>query len=83
MTEVTRTTTLPSGRRAEVREGKGRDLMRAHRGVAGNTEPMSVSFALIAELARIDGKPMVCEDVLDMDLEDVLGACPRNSQLVI
>ena len=50
MTEVTRTTTLPSGKRAEVRKGKGRDLMRAHRAVAGNTEPMSVSFALIAEL---------------------------------
>jgi hypothetical protein len=72
MTEVTWTTTLPSGKRAEVRKGKGRDLMRAHRAAAGNTEPMSVSFALIAELARIDGKPLVFEDVLEMDLEDVL-----------
>lgn len=72
MTEVTRTTTLPSGKRAEVRKGKGRDLMRAHRAVAGNAEPMSVSFALIAELARIDGKPLVYEDVLEMDLADVL-----------
>src|SRR5690242_7131262 len=72
MTEVTRTTTLPSGKRAEVLNGKGRDLMRAHRAVAGNTEPMSVSFALIAELARIEGKPLVYEDVLEMDLEDVL-----------
>jgi hypothetical protein len=33
---------------------------------------MSVSFALIAELARIDGKPLVYEDVLEMDLDDVL-----------
>jgi hypothetical protein len=72
MTEVTRTTRLPSGKQAEVRKGKGRDLMRAHRAVAGNAEPMSVSFALIAELARIDGKPLVYEDVLEMDLDDVL-----------
>lgn len=72
MAEDTRTTTLPSGKRAEVRKGKGRDLMRAHRAVAGNAEPMSVSFALIAELAQIEGKPLVYEDVLEMDLEDVL-----------
>lgn len=72
MSEVTRTTKLPSGKQAEVRQGKGRDLIRAHRAVAGNAEPMSVSFALIAELARIDGKPLVYEDVLEMDLDDVL-----------
>src|ERR1700720_81717 len=72
MIEVTRTTRLPSGKQAEVRKGKGRDLMRAHRAVGGNAEPMSVSFALIAELARIDGKPLVYEDVLEMDLDDVL-----------
>jgi len=33
---------------------------------------MSVSFALIAELATIDGKPLVFEDILEMDLDDVL-----------
>jgi len=33
---------------------------------------MSVSFALIAELTRIDGKPLVYENVLEMDLDDVL-----------
>lgn len=67
-----RTITLPSGRKAEVRRGKGRDLMRAHRVVAGNSEPMSVSFALIAEVVRVDEKPLVYEDVLEMDLDDVL-----------
>jgi hypothetical protein len=46
--------------------------MRAHRAVAGNSEPMSVSFALIAELAQVQGKPLLYEDVLDMDLDDVL-----------
>jgi hypothetical protein len=72
MTEDRKTIVLPSGKRGEVRKGKGRDLMRAHRASAGNPEPMSVSFALIAELARVDGSPLVYEDVLEMDLNDVL-----------
>jgi hypothetical protein len=72
MSEERRRITLPSGKTAEVRKGKGRDLMRAHRAVAGNSEPMSVSFALIAELVRVEEKPLVYEDVLDMDLDDVL-----------
>ena len=72
MSEERRRLTLPSGREAEIRKGKGRDLIRAHRSVAGNSEPMSVSFALIAELVQIDGKPLVYEDILDMDLDDVL-----------
>ncbi|MBF6559135.1 MAG: hypothetical protein IVW56_02510 [Candidatus Binataceae bacterium] len=63
---------LPSGRAATIRKGKGRDLMRAHRAVAGNQEPMAVSFALVAELAQVEGRPIVYEDVLAMDLEDVL-----------
>lgn len=72
MSESRRQLTLPSGKAAQIRNGKGRDLMRAHRAVAGNPEPMSVSFALIAELVRIEGKPLVYEDVLEMDLDDVL-----------
>src|ERR1022692_1962556 len=72
MHDEARTITLPSGKPAEVRRGKGRDLMRAHRAVVGNPEPLSVSFALIAELARVEGKALVYEDILEMDLDDVL-----------
>src|ERR1700688_3916592 len=72
MRDERRQIALPSGKTAEVRRGKGRDLMRPHRAVAGNSEPMSVSFALIAELARVDGKALVYEDILEMDLDDVL-----------
>jgi hypothetical protein len=72
MSEEVRCITLPSGRTARIRRGKGRDLMRAHRAAAGNPEPLAVSFALVAELAEIEGKPIVYEDVLAMDLEDVL-----------
>jgi hypothetical protein len=72
MSVESRTITLPSGQTAEVRRGKGRDLMRAHRAVVGNPEPLSVSFALIAELVRVEGKALVYEDILEMDLDDVL-----------
>ena len=54
-----RSVTLPSGKTAAIRRGKGRDLMRAQRAVAGNPDPTAVVFALIAELAQIDGAPIV------------------------
>ncbi len=72
MDNQTRTTTLPSGRIATLRRGRGRDLIKAHRAVAANPEPIAVSFALIAELALIDGRPIVYEDLLAMELNDVL-----------
>ncbi len=66
-----RTIALPSGRKAELRAGIGRDLMRAQR-AAQSGEPAAIVFALIAELATIDGRRIVYEDVLAMDLADVL-----------
>jgi hypothetical protein len=66
-----KTLTLPSGATAEVRKGRGKDLMRAHRAVRGKDDPMAIAFALIAELTNIDGKPIVYEDVLEMGLADV------------
>jgi len=50
MTEVTRTIILPSGRKAEVRKGKGRDLMRAIAQWRILPNRCRFSFALIAEL---------------------------------
>ena len=67
----TRTIELPSGARAEVRKGMGRDLMRAQRAVAGG-DASAVVFALIAELVRIDRRKIVYEDVLEMELADVM-----------
>lgn len=63
---------LPSGKQATLRKGKGRDLMLAQRAVAGNPDPSAVLFALIAELVRIDGAPIVYEDILEMELGDVM-----------
>src|SRR6202046_4232941 len=62
---------LPSGARAEVRKGYGRDLMRAQRAAAGG-DASAVVFALIAEVTRVDGRKIVYEDVLEMDLADVM-----------
>ncbi|MGH7932272.1 MAG: hypothetical protein ACREQN_03785 [Candidatus Binataceae bacterium] len=72
MNDDTRQIELPSGKTAGIRNGKGRDLMRAHRAAAGNPEPMAVMFALIAELVEIDGKTLMYEDVLELDVTDVL-----------
>ncbi len=63
---------LPSGRSASIRKGLGRDLMRAQRAAGASADASAVVFALIAELAEIDGKRVVYEDVLGMDLSDVL-----------
>jgi hypothetical protein len=62
---------LPSGSRAAVRKGHGRDLMRAQRAAAGS-DASAVIFALIAELTRVDGRKIVYEDVLEMYLGDVM-----------
>jgi hypothetical protein len=63
---------LPSGKRAAIRKGFGRDLMRAQRVAGPEADPTAVVFALIAELVEIDGHRIVFEDVLAIDLEDVL-----------
>jgi len=64
--------TLPSGRVAAIRTGKGRDLMHAHRAVQGNSDPTAIVFALVATLCEVEGKPVTYEEVLEMDLQDVL-----------
>jgi hypothetical protein len=66
-----RTIALPSGAVATVRKGCGRDLMRAQRVTEGG-DATAVVFALIAELAEIDGRRIAFEDVLAMELGDVI-----------
>ena len=67
----TRNIELPSGACAAVRKGRGRDLMRAQRAASGG-DSSAVVFALIAELTLLDGRKLVYEDILEMDLEDVM-----------
>jgi hypothetical protein len=56
--------TLPSGKVATIREGKGRDILEAQRAIG--TDSNALPYALIARLVLIDGQPIVFEDVLDV-----------------
>jgi len=70
--DATREITLPSGRRASIRTGVGRDLMKAQRAAGPNADSSMVLFALIAELSQVEGERLVYEDVLKMEIADVV-----------
>lgn len=61
--------TLPSGKKVKIAPGKGYHLLNAQRKAKTSEE---ITFALIAELAEVDGQKIVYEDLLEYDLEDVL-----------
>jgi len=60
---------LPSGKKATIREGKGKDLLNAQRKARSAEE---ILYALLAELTEIDGQKLIYEDLLELDLKDVL-----------
>lgn len=60
---------LPSGKKAAIKNGKGRDLLNAQRKAKS---PEEIAYALLAELAEIDGQKLAYEDILEMDIKDVL-----------
>ena len=64
-----KTITLPSGKTAEIKPGKGKHLLNATRKAKQADE---VVFALISELVTLDGEPILYEDLLEMDLPDVV-----------
>lgn len=64
--------TLANGKKAEMTTGTGRDLIEAQRLSAGNQEQLVI--ALASRLLRIDGKPILYEDLLDWPLVDVVAA---------
>lgn len=66
---MTKELTLPSGKIAMIKKGKGIDLLNAQKNSNSSDE---IPYALIAQLTEIDGQNIVYEDVLEMDLEDVL-----------
>lgn len=61
--------TLPSGAKATIRAGVGRDVYNAQRKAK---EPADIMYHLISDLAQIDGKRVVFEDVMEMPLDDVM-----------
>lgn len=66
---MTKTLILPSGKTATIKQGKGYDLLQAQMKAKNSEE---IPYALIAELAEIDGQALVYEDILEMDLSDVV-----------
>ena len=66
---MTKNITLPSGRTATVRQGRGYDLLQAQIKAKTSEE---IPYALIAELTEIDGQKLVYEDILELDLSDVI-----------
>jgi hypothetical protein len=64
--------TLSDGRRATLtRPPRGRDLEKAY-DIAGKraTNPVTLMLALFALVGKIDGKPMVYEDLRELPLAD-------------
>ena len=61
--------TLPSGKTATFKKGNRQTVLNAQRKAK---YPEEIMFALIAEITDIDGQPIVYEDLLEMDMEDVL-----------
>ncbi|MFN8682775.1 hypothetical protein ACDP63_16775 [Paracoccus sp. P2] len=77
-----KTVTLPSGKVAVVRKGKGKDMRIAARHVNPAQDPIGYAMALAAQLTEIDGKPLVPEDLDEMDMDEVgaiMGALPGKS----
>ena len=66
---MTKEITLPSGKKALIKKGKGIDLLNAQKNTSASDE---IPYALIAQLCEIDGQKIVYEDVLELDLEDVI-----------
>ena len=66
---MTKKINLPSGKIATLKKGRGFDLLQAQQKAKTSEE---IPYALIAELAEIDGQKLVYEDILELDVEDVI-----------
>jgi len=61
--------TLPSGRSARIKEGKGKDLFWA---LSNSTGQNDIIKLLIVRLTEIDGKPITEDDLEELSLADVM-----------
>jgi hypothetical protein len=61
--------TLPSGRVARIKEGKGKDLFWA---LSNSTGQNDIIKLLIVRLTEIDGKPITEDDLEELSLADVM-----------
>jgi hypothetical protein len=61
--------TLPSGRIARIKEGKGKDLFWA---LSNSTGQNDIIKLLIVRLTEVDGKPLTEDDLEGLSLADVM-----------
>lgn len=61
---------LPSGRKAEIQQFKGKHIREAAR--LADSDSSKLVFALIAMLTTIDGEAIVMEDLDEMNGKDVM-----------
>lgn len=62
--------TLPSGIKARVRRGKGRDLRMAQMACGEPFDMGKLDNAMTARLSFLDGKPATFEQIEDLDIVD-------------
>lgn len=63
---------LPSGARAIIRRGNGRDLRLAQMAVGEPFDDARFEYALIARLTVLDGRKLKMEEVDELPIGDVL-----------
>jgi hypothetical protein len=61
--------TLPSGKIARIKEGKGKDLFWA---LSNSTGQNDIIKLLIVRLTEVDGKPITEDDLEELPLADVM-----------
>jgi len=61
--------TLPSGKIARIKEGKGKDLFWA---LSNSTGQNDIIKLLIVRLTEIEGKPITEDDLEELSLADVM-----------
>jgi hypothetical protein len=70
--------TLPSGRIARIKEGKGKDLFWA---LSNSTGQNDIIKLLIVRLTEIDGKPITEDDLEELPLADVMTLMKEFTEL--
>jgi len=70
--------TLPSGRVARIKEGKGKDLFWA---LSNSTGQNDIIKLLIVRLTEIDGKPITEDDLEELPLADVMALMREFTEL--
>ena len=73
---------LPSGKKVQMRKGKGRDLRLALMAAGPRADQYRIMLALIMQLSLVDGKKVPFELTDEWDMEDVLELTTQARQIL-